>query len=130
MQASSKPEPESIQPSVPKEEPIHHPRRSSFASERSIAIGVSEKEWEKDLEKRSTSDTGSSIREPEKALTKSEHEAHAHHGKKDDPEQHPVQRTVTAQDWTGPDDPENPHNWSLLKRIYHTIPPALFGFVV
>lgn len=23
----------------------------------------------------------------------------------------PLQRTVTAQDWTGPDDPENPLNW-------------------
>ncbi|KAE9968780.1 hypothetical protein EG328_007271 [Venturia inaequalis] len=42
----------------------------------------------------------------------------------------PVIRTVTAQDWTGPDDPENPHNWSLGKRIYHTIPPGLFGFIV
>jgi hypothetical protein len=23
----------------------------------------------------------------------------------------PLRRTVTAQDWTGPDDPENPLNW-------------------
>lgn len=23
----------------------------------------------------------------------------------------PLGRTVTAQDWTGPDDPENPLNW-------------------
>ncbi len=39
-------------------------------------------------------------------------------------------RVVTAQDWTGPNDPENPQNWSLLLRAYHTVPPALFGFVV
>ncbi|KAF1812119.1 MFS general substrate transporter [Eremomyces bilateralis CBS 781.70] len=41
----------------------------------------------------------------------------------------PVARTVTALDWTGPDDPENPHNWSLLLRSYHAFPPALFAFV-
>lgn len=39
-------------------------------------------------------------------------------------------RVVTAQDWTGPDDPENPHNWPLWKRIWHTIPPGLFAFSV
>ena len=33
-------------------------------------------------------------------------------------------------DWDGPDDPENPHNWKLWSRIYHTIIPALFAFVV
>ena len=42
----------------------------------------------------------------------------------------PTTRVVTAQDWTGPNDPENPQNWSLLVRAYHTVPPALFGFVV
>ncbi|OCK79152.1 MFS general substrate transporter [Lepidopterella palustris CBS 459.81] len=42
----------------------------------------------------------------------------------------PTTRVVTAQDWTGPDDPENPHNWSMWIRAYHTIPPSLFGFVV
>jgi hypothetical protein len=41
-----------------------------------------------------------------------------------------ISRVVTAQDWTGPDDPENPHNWSLFKRIWHTVQPALFGFAV
>ena len=39
-------------------------------------------------------------------------------------------KTITAQDWNGPDDPENPMNWSLWQRIYHTTVPALFGFVV
>lgn len=42
----------------------------------------------------------------------------------------PTTRVVTAQDWTGPDDPENPQNWSILLRAYHTVPPALFAFVV
>jgi hypothetical protein len=41
-----------------------------------------------------------------------------------------VRRVVTAQDWTGPDDPENPHNWPLRKRIWHTVQPGLFGFAV
>ncbi|OCL10986.1 MFS multidrug transporter-like protein [Glonium stellatum] len=39
-------------------------------------------------------------------------------------------RVVTAQDWSSPDDPENPQNWSMLLRAYHTVPPALFGFTV
>ena len=39
-------------------------------------------------------------------------------------------KTTTAQDWNGPDDPENPMNWPLWQRIYHTTVPALFGFVV
>ena len=39
-----------------------------------------------------------------------------------------VHRVTTAQDWMGPDDPENPHNWPLWKRTFHTIPPALFAF--
>lgn len=41
-----------------------------------------------------------------------------------------VHRVVTAQDWTGPDDPENPHNWPLWKRIWHTLPPGFFAFSV
>ncbi|KAI9735911.1 MAG: hypothetical protein M1834_001377 [Cirrosporium novae-zelandiae] len=38
-------------------------------------------------------------------------------------------RTVTAQDWNGPDDPENPYNWSLSRRIYNTTIPAILAFV-
>ncbi len=41
-----------------------------------------------------------------------------------------LQKTVTAQDWTGPDDPENPMNWPLWQRVYHTTVPGLFGFAV
>jgi hypothetical protein len=108
----------------------HNPhRQGSFSSESSIAIGISEKEWEKNLEKHDTTSDSESIQEPEKVLTRAATEATAsanHY----DPEGHPVRRVVTAQDWTGPDDPENPHNWSLLKKIWHTIPPALFAFVV
>lgn len=33
-------------------------------------------------------------------------------------------------DWDGPADPENPKNWSLGLRIYHTMLPALYGFSV
>ena len=42
----------------------------------------------------------------------------------------PAQRTPTAQDWTGPDDPENPHNWPLWKRLYHTALVGVFCFTV
>jgi hypothetical protein len=33
-----------------------------------------------------------------------------------------------ASEWTGPDDQENPLNWSLLKRRCHVIPPAIISF--
>lgn len=42
----------------------------------------------------------------------------------------PATRIVTAQDWTGPDDPENPYNWSKMKRAYHSVSPGLYGFTV
>ncbi len=41
-----------------------------------------------------------------------------------------LKQTITAQDWTGPEDPENPMNWPLWDRIYHTIPPAAFAWIV
>ncbi|KAI9750129.1 MAG: Rab proteins geranylgeranyltransferase component A, partial [Chaenotheca gracillima] len=33
-------------------------------------------------------------------------------------------------DWSGPDDPENPHNWGFAKRAFHTMVPAISGFTV
>jgi hypothetical protein len=106
-------------------------RRVSLTSQRSIAIGVDlEKDWDHDLEKRSTSESDS-IQEPEKARTNEDgDEQDGSIPRRHDLEGAPVHRTVTAQDWTGPDDPENPHNWSLWKRIWHTIPPALLAFTV
>ncbi len=41
-----------------------------------------------------------------------------------------VEEISTAQDWNGPGDFDNPQNWSMNKRIYHTILPGLFGFAV
>jgi hypothetical protein len=29
----------------------------------------------------------------------------------------PLRRTITAQDWNGPDDPENPLNWYDRARV-------------
>jgi hypothetical protein len=31
-------------------------------------------------------------------------------------------------DWSGPNDPDNPMNWSRWKRHYHVIPPAIISF--
>lgn len=42
----------------------------------------------------------------------------------------PATRVVTAQDWTGPDDPENPFNWPMSKRVYQIVESSLFGFTV
>ncbi|EED23787.1 bicyclomycin resistance protein, putative [Talaromyces stipitatus ATCC 10500] len=41
-----------------------------------------------------------------------------------------LRTTVTAQDWIGPNDPENPQNWSTPKKIYHVLVPTIFAFVV
>ena len=37
---------------------------------------------------------------------------------------------TTAQDWEGPDDPDNPLNWPTSKKIYHTVIPALQCFTM
>jgi hypothetical protein len=83
----------------------HQPRRSSFSNDPTLALEVDlEKEWDNNLE-RTRTDSSSSIHEPEKARTRTVEEDDAvssHH----DLEGGPVVRTVTAQDWTGPDDPE------------------------
>jgi hypothetical protein len=33
-------------------------------------------------------------------------------------------------DWDGPDDPDNPLNWGLAWRVYHSAVPALLCFAV
>jgi hypothetical protein len=30
-------------------------------------------------------------------------------------------------DWDGPDDPENPHNWPIRKKVMHIIAPAVIS---
>lgn len=42
----------------------------------------------------------------------------------------PAARVMTALDWTGPDDPENPENWSTGKKAYHIAYVGLQCFVV
>ena len=39
-------------------------------------------------------------------------------------------KVTTAKDWSGPDDPGNPQNWSGRKKLFHTIVPALQCFTV
>ena len=39
-------------------------------------------------------------------------------------------QNLDPADWTGPNDPGNPHNWSTWKRVYHATIPGLFGFAV
>lgn len=38
----------------------------------------------------------------------------------------PFTKIRTAQDWDGPDDPENPMNWPVWKKVYHT---TMVGFL-
>ena len=35
-----------------------------------------------------------------------------------------------ALDWDHPDDEKNPRNWPFMDRVFQTLPPALFNFVV
>lgn len=112
----------------------HHHPRASFENDSPIALGVNlEEKWESNhhLDRHSTGES-SSIEEPEKTKAGDGHGKDAGTGetKNHDLEGAPVRRVVTAQDWTGPDDPENPHNWPMWKRVWHTVPPALFAFVV
>lgn len=37
--------------------------------------------------------------------------------------------SVPTADWSGPDDPLNPHNWPTAKRYYHVFPSAIVSFV-
>lgn len=37
---------------------------------------------------------------------------------------------TTAQDWDGADDPDNPLNWPIALKIYHTLIPALQCFTM
>lgn len=51
------------------------------------------------------------------------------HGK-DEEMPNNAEQTVNVSDWNGPDDPDNPHTWSTMKKAYHATVPALFGFAV
>lgn len=44
--------------------------------------------------------------------------------------ENPIQRTVTAQDWTGDDDPDNSENWSTGKKVYHVAYIGLQCFIM
>ena len=41
---------------------------------------------------------------------------------------HPQAKSKAPLDWDGDDDPENPWNWSLRKRVFHIVPPAVISF--
>lgn len=38
--------------------------------------------------------------------------------------------TFNHKDWTSPNDPDNAQNWPYSIKIYHTIIPAAFGFLM
>ncbi|KAJ3546720.1 hypothetical protein NM208_g1862 [Fusarium decemcellulare] len=39
-----------------------------------------------------------------------------------------VPEAIQALDWDGPDDPENPMNWPVWKKIMHSAIPAVYAF--
>lgn len=42
----------------------------------------------------------------------------------------PIRLATVTNEWEGPDDPENPWNWPLWKKAYHTSIPALQSFTM
>ena len=38
--------------------------------------------------------------------------------------------TPIVLDWDSPEDPDNPHNWSTLVKLFNTLVPALYCFVL
>ncbi|KAF2458819.1 MFS multidrug transporter-like protein [Lineolata rhizophorae] len=41
----------------------------------------------------------------------------------------PQPNVIEVLDWNGPNDTENPHNWPLATRIYHTVTISLVAFI-
>ena len=64
------------------------------------------------------------VQEPQNDLEK----ASTHHTNRSTRPNGP-QRITTAQDWSGPDDPENPLNWALSKKMYHVAMVGSQAFV-
>lgn len=46
------------------------------------------------------------------------------------PVSHKPEKVTTALDWIGPEDPENPENWSTGKKAFHIAYVGLQCFVV
>jgi len=40
------------------------------------------------------------------------------------------EKAPPVYDWNEPNDPENPLNWTVGKKIYHTAIPSVFALVV
>lgn len=40
------------------------------------------------------------------------------------------QDQTATLDWDGPEDPDNPRAWGFGKRLFHSVIPGLFNFVV
>jgi hypothetical protein len=106
---------------------IHHPGLSVMSSHyhqdghavsiQDLESGIAEKKEESDSEHQPSGQTADSSREQRVS-----------EGLADQNEKNAL--PVDSLDWNGPDDPDNPHNWSTRKAIYHTINPAIFGFAV
>ena len=42
----------------------------------------------------------------------------------------PQQQELQTAEWSGPEDPENPLNWSTAKKAYHSAIPSVYCFTV
>jgi hypothetical protein len=69
-------------------------------------------------------------REPELTYTTKDKEAVDGSGAASLSSNNGLETPVAALAWDSPEDPGNPKNWPLWRRIFHTSIPALFGFVM
>lgn len=110
-------------------ENVYRRHESTLESQSPLGIGINlEKEWTPEAEGAASSKASSEhLPAPEKVRTTIDSDPEASN---EDIRPNTAHRVITAQDWSGPDDPENPQNWPTWKKVYHAIPCALFGFVV
>ena len=47
-----------------------------------------------------------------------------------DASESPLQQANQAGEWSSPEDPENPLNWSIGKKAYHSAIPSIYCFTV
>ena len=39
-----------------------------------------------------------------------------------------IELTQGSPEWEGPDDVDNPHNWPVWKKVFHSAIPAIYSF--
>jgi hypothetical protein len=46
------------------------------------------------------------------------------------PDRVTLEQSTQAGDWSGPDDLDDPQNWGIAKKTYHSMIPSIYCFTV